>query len=113
MFADVLPLLIHQYAAKKKEKISATGIMPSVITASLLFAIILTDFTLSGIKSSGQAYDKFGLLHYHISHIPCILQYDNSNTSSRSIKEVQIEEEADEAAKNTDTLGLQKAGMLL
>jgi len=107
LFADALILMTHQYALNRQEKASAPGILPSVIAAALLLAIIFTDFSFSDIKSSGQAYEKFGLLHYHISQIPGVLQ-SNSNSSSRSIGKAQIPAEVEEAAKEPRCFGIAK-----
>jgi len=105
LFADALILMIHQYVLNRQEEVSTPGIAPSVIAAALLFAITFTDFSLSDVKSSGQAYGKFGLLHYHISQIPGVLQY---NSSSLNINESQIAADAEEADKEPRYFGIAK-----
>ena len=107
LFADALLLTVHQYVMNRKEKSSDLGILPSILTAAILLGIICADFSLSEIKSSGQAYEKFGLLHYHISQIPGILPA-NDNSGSRNISKTQITAEDNKAVKAPRCFGIAK-----
>lgn len=105
LFADTLLLIIHHYANKKQEKPSEPRVIPSLIAASIMLILISADFSLSGIKSSGQAYEKFGLLHYHISQMPGILP-SNSNSSRQNINKSQIVAEVEKTPKDLRCFGI-------
>lgn len=99
LFTDALLLIFHHYFEKKQEKAPEPRVLPSLIAASIMFIFIFADFSLSGIKSSGQAYESFGLLHYHVSQILNILPVNN-NENSQNAKSTQIETEMKTVAKD-------------
>lgn len=105
IFADTILLIFHQYAINRLDEASTPGIIPSFAIVVLLFGIIVTDFSLSDIKSSGQAYERFGLLHYHSSQIPGILLY-GGNSSSQNTKKFYIADEVEKAAKDLRYFGI-------
>ncbi|MEA4845967.1 MAG: LTA synthase family protein [Clostridiaceae bacterium] len=107
LFADALLLTFHQYVMSRKEKASGPRMIYSILAAAILLGIICTDFSLGEIKSSGQAYEKFGLLHYHISQIPGILPA-NDNSGNRNISNTQPAEEYNEAVKAPRCFGIAK-----
>jgi len=71
--ADIIPLLLHHFYMKKEKGFSGPGITVSLAAAAVLALLSFADFSLSGPKSSGQAYANFGLLHYHISQLPGVI----------------------------------------
>lgn len=66
LFADVLLLSIQHYYMKGRERSKEPRTIPSLIAAALAVALVTADFSYGSIKSCGQAYENFGLLHYHI-----------------------------------------------
>jgi phosphoglycerol transferase MdoB-like AlkP superfamily enzyme len=107
LFADALLLIIHHYANKEQKKTAEPRAIPSLIAASVMLILIFADFSLSGIKSSGQAYEDFGLLHYHISQIFNILQVNN-NDNNLYINKIKIEANMKTAEKNPRCFGTSK-----
>ena len=107
LFADALLLIIQDYILKKQVKAQDPRVVPSLIVVSLTLLLIFTDFSLSGIKSSGQAYEKFGLLHYHISQLS-----DNilakGNDSSQNINKTQIIADRKKEASDPRCFGIAK-----
>jgi len=72
-FADILPILLHHSHMKADRGSSDPGVLISLAAAMIILFLVFTDFSLSGLKSSGQAYARFGLLHYHFSQLPGVL----------------------------------------
>lgn len=81
-FADVLPLLLHHLHIKADKKSYEPGALISLAFAMILMILAFTDFTLSGLKSSGQAYARFGLLHYHITQLPGVIGEEKKDTDA-------------------------------
>jgi len=107
LFADALLLTIHHYANKKQEKPAEPRIIPSLIAASVMLILTFSDFSLSGIKSSGQAFQNFGLLHYHISQIFNTIQ-DIDNNNNPNINNIKIDKGMKTAKKNPRCFGTAK-----
>ncbi len=85
-FADIIPIFLHHYYIKKGQSSSGPGILPSIAAALLIAFVVYTDFTLSDLKSSGQAYARFGLLHYHISQLPGVIPSSEKETTEATEK---------------------------
>lgn len=86
-FADVIPLLFHHFHLKKSKESPDPGILISLAAATVLALLVFTDFSLSELKSSGQAYARFGLLHYHISQLPGVIAVaEKEKTESEKIE---------------------------
>jgi phosphoglycerol transferase MdoB-like AlkP superfamily enzyme len=107
LFADALLLTIHHYANKKQEKPSEPRVISSLIAASIMLILISADYSLSGIKSSGQAYERFGLLHYHISQILNTLPVSD-NDNNPNINELLAEKDMKTIEKNPRCFGTAK-----
>ena len=90
LFADVPVLIIHHYFFTHKEKGRYPNIVPSLVAASLMLVLAFTDFSTSSIKSSGQAYANFGLLHYHISQLKGT-KPDKADDNNSNINKAQAE----------------------
>lgn len=106
LFADVILLILHHYSSSKYEKASDTQVVPTLFAVIFMLVFIFTDFSLSSIKSSGQAYEKFGLLHYHISQFSGIFLVKGSE-SSENIKE-QITPAKKKSVKDPRFFGIAK-----
>ncbi len=107
LFADALLLIIHHYTANKLEKAPDPRIIPSLAAAVLMLAIVFADFSMSSIKSSGQAYEKFGLLHYHLSQLAgAKLIRDNDTGDSQDINKTQTAPVRKKAAGESRFFGL-------
>ncbi|HYE80752.1 MAG TPA: LTA synthase family protein [Clostridia bacterium] len=107
LFADALILVSHHYFIRHKEKTRDPRIIPSLIAASLMLSLAFTDFSLSSIKSSGQAYLKFGLLHYHISQLNSTKPV-KADGSSSNITKAQAEPARKMVVKATRYFGIAK-----
>ncbi len=107
LFADAILLIIHHYSVNKYKKISDPQIMPSLFAAILIVVLVFTDFSLSNIKSSGQAYQKFGLLHYHISQFSGNVQV-NDDSNSRNLKKTPLSPDWKKIVKDPRFFGIAK-----
>lgn len=107
LFADAILFIIHRRTAKRQESILNPGLMPSLAAVTLLLIFTYADFSLSGIKSSGQAYERFGLLHYHISQLSGTAAIKN-NESPQKINYPQITASPKNTVKNPRYFGLAK-----
>ncbi|HYF82721.1 MAG TPA: LTA synthase family protein [Clostridia bacterium] len=111
LFADALILIFHHNSLKNQEKASDPRVMPSLIAAALILVFTFTDFSLSSIKSSGQAYEKFGLLHYHISQLSNKTLVNDSDISRFQVtqekKKLEIESRFFGIAKDRNVIVIQ------
>ncbi|HYF75439.1 MAG TPA: LTA synthase family protein, partial [Candidatus Nitrosocosmicus sp.] len=69
LFVDAFLLAVHHFYAVRQEKPAVPKLLPSLAALTIMLALVSADFSLSRIKSSGQVYEEFGLLHYHISQL--------------------------------------------
>jgi lipoteichoic acid synthase len=103
LFADILLLLLHHNYVIKQKEASDPRVLPSLIAAVLILIFAFTDFSMSSIKSSGQAYVKFGLLHYHISQFT-----DNEPIIEKDISKAQTTQVKKKVDKVPRLLGIAK-----
>ncbi|MHB1393109.1 MAG: hypothetical protein ACYCYE_08545 [Clostridia bacterium] len=61
--ADSVLFIFHHYSSRKQGRSSDQKVAHSLIAATLMLIFVITDFSLSNIKSSVQAYERFGLLN--------------------------------------------------
>ena len=111
LFADILILISHHNFVNNQERASDPRVMPSLIAAILILVFTFTDFSLSSIKSSGLAYEKFGLLHYHISQLSDKTPANDGDISKSQTtqvkKKVEIESRIFGIAKDRNILVIQ------
>lgn len=107
LFADALLLAAHHYIVKKQQETQNPKVIPSLATAVLMLFLIFTDFSLSGVKSSGQAYEKFGLLHYHISQLTGDIP-GKDNDNSKNIYKSQTAPDSKKVVKDLRFFGIAK-----
>ncbi len=69
LFADAILLIAHHYYTNRLQTTTMPHRLPLFISVVGLLVLAFTDFSLSGVRSSGLAYENFGLLHYHILQI--------------------------------------------
>lgn len=86
-FADIIPLLLHHYHMKAAKRLSDPRALISLAIAMVFALLAFTDFSLSGLKSSGQAYARFGLLHYHFSQLPWVIDKEDKEKAKNELNE--------------------------
>lgn len=86
-FADILPLLLHHFHMKAEKKSSDPRALTALAFAMVFVFLAFTDFSLNKIKSSGQAYARFGLLHYHFSQLPGVIGKEDTVNDKDEFKE--------------------------
>lgn len=106
LFADSLLLITHHNYAGKYKKAPEPRTMPSLISAAILLLIAYADFSLSSIKSSGQAYENFGLLHYHISQLSDTATAEKTDNHSTNL--AQMPQENRKAVSEPRLFGIAK-----
>lgn len=85
LFVDVLPLILHHYYMKRCEKTPEPRITTSLAAVTLILLLVLVDFSQSKLVSSGQAFEKFGLLHYHFTQLPGVIPETNKEITKNIV----------------------------
>lgn len=80
LFIDAIPLTIQHNYMKNSERSADPKPLISVAAAALILLFVFMDFSQGNLQSSGQAYGRYGLLHYHISQIPGVLEVEEKNS---------------------------------